>query len=66
MSQYNFGSKIGEGGFSIVFNAIDNTTNTPVIIKKIINGASNHRVHKTAENEIKKLQILNHPQIPKY
>jgi serine/threonine protein kinase len=65
MSRYTVGSKIGDGGFSIVYNASDTTTNTPVIIKKIINGASNHRVHKTAENEIKKLQILNHPQIPK-
>jgi serine/threonine protein kinase len=65
MSQYTFTTKIGEGGFSIVFNAIHTTTNTPVIIKKIINGASNHRINKMAENEIKKLQILNHPQIPK-
>ena len=65
MSQYTFTTKIGEGGFSIVFNAIDNTTNSPVIIKKIINGASGHRVYKIAENEIKKLQALNHPQIPK-
>ena len=65
MSQYNFTTKIGEGGFSIVFNSIDNKTNSPVIIKKIINAASNHRLHKLAENEIKKLQALNHPQIPK-
>ena len=65
MSQYTFTTKIGEGGFSIVFNATDNATNTPVIIKKIIGGCSNHRLQKMAENEIKKLQILNHPQIPK-
>ena len=49
MSKYTFGSKIGQGGFSIVFDGIDNTTNTQVIIKKIINGAYNHRVNRIVE-----------------
>ena len=39
--------------FYIVFNAIDTTINSLVIIKKIINGASSHRVYEIAENEIK-------------
>ena len=63
--QYTFTTKLGEGAFSTVFDGIDTNTNSPIIIKKIINGAVNHRIHKMAEKEIIKLLVLKHPQIPK-
>ena len=66
MFTYLFGEKIGEGSFSTVYTGINKADeNDKVIIKVILNASSNKSKNDIFENEIKKLKILDHPQIPK-
>ena len=65
--RYSILNKLGQGGSSITYAAIDNKTNQPVAIKALsLTGLEDWKRIELFEREAKILQQLNHPAIPKY
>ena len=65
--RYSIEYKLGQGGSSITYGAIDNKTNQQVAIKALsLKGLEDWKKIELFEREAKILQQLNHPAIPKY
>ena len=65
--RYYIINKLGQGGSSITYAAIDKETNEYVAIKALsLTGLEDWKKIELFEREAKILQQLNHPAIPKY
>lgn len=65
--RYSILNKLGQGGSSITYAAIDKKTNQKVAIKALsLTGLEDWKKIELFEREAKILQQLNHPAIPKY
>ena len=65
--RYSILNKLGQGGSSITYTAIDQETEQQVAIKALsLTGLDNWKKIELFEREAKILQQLDHPAIPKY
>lgn len=65
--RYSILNKLGQGGSSITYTAIDKQTNQQVAIKALsLTGLQDWKKIELFEREAKILQQLDHPAIPKY
>ena len=66
-NRYSILNKLGQGGSSITYAAIDKETNKQVAIKALsLTGLEDWKKIELFEREAKILQQLKHPTIPKY
>lgn len=65
--RYSIQNKLGQGGSSITYAAIDKETNKRIAIKALsLTGLDDWKKIELFEREAKILQQLNHPAIPSY
>lgn len=66
-NRYSIQEKLGQGGSSITYTAIDQKSNQQVALKALsLTGLEDWKKIELFEREGKILQQLNHPAIPKY
>ncbi len=66
-NRYLIQNKLGQGGSSITYAAIDKETNERVALKALsLTGLDDWKKIELFEREAKILQQLNHPAIPSY
>mmetsp|Transcript_36464 Transcript_36464/g.114321 ORF Transcript_36464/g.114321 Transcript_36464/m.114321 type:complete len:108 (-) Transcript_36464:286-609(-) len=64
--QYSLGGKLGQGGFGVVYMALNTMTGQSVAVKSVLSRNLTEEGRATIQAEINLLRMLDHPNIVKY